>query len=70
MISNSSSFSTLATVVAKGNSSQSKRKMCSDGGDLKSLEKGCNRKSSYEKGFCKKSVCEQSISSKEKGCGQ
>ena len=31
------------------------------------LRKGCNRKSSYEKGFCKKSVCEHFIFSKEKG---
>ena len=69
-ISNSFSFSTPATAVAKGNSSQSKRKICSGGGDWKSLEKGCNRKSSYEKGFCKKSVCEQFISSEEKGWRQ
>ena len=69
-ISNSFSFSNLATAVAKGNSSQSKRKICRGGGDWKSLEKRCNRKKSYEKGFCKKSVCEQFISSKEKGWGQ
>ena len=59
-----------APAVAKGNSSQSKRKICSGGGDWKSLEKGCNRKSSYEKGFCKKSVCKESISRKEKGWKQ
>ena len=69
-ISNSFSFSTPATAVAKGNSSQSKRKICSGREDWKSLEKGCNRKSSYEKGFCKKSVCEQFISSQEKGWGK
>ena len=69
-ISNSFPFSTPATTVAKGNSSQSKRKICSGGGECKSREKGCNRKSSYEKGFCKKSVCEQYISSEEKGWGQ
>ena len=34
------------------------------------LKKGCNRKSSNEKGFYKKSVCEKSISSKEKGWGR
>ena len=33
-------------------------------------EKVCNRKTSYKKGFSKKSVCEQLISSKEKGWGQ
>ena len=69
-ISNFFSFSTPATAVAKGNSSQSKRKICCGGGDRKFLEKGCNRKSSYEKDFCKKSVCEQFISSKEKEWGQ
>ena len=31
-----------------------KQKLCSGGGDWKSLENGCNRKSSYEKRFCKK----------------
>ena len=46
------------------------KKNCSGGGDWKSLEKGCNRKISYEKGFCKKPVCEQFISSEEKGKGQ
>ena len=69
-ISYYSSFSTSATAVAKGNSSQSKRKISSGGGDRKSLEKGCNSKSSYEKGFCEKSVSEQSISSEEKGWGE
>ena len=69
-ISNSFSFSKPATAVVKKNSSQSKRKICTGGGDWKSLEKGCNRKSSYEKDFCKKPVCKQSISSKEKGLGQ
>ena len=69
-ISNSFSFSTPATAVATGNSSQSKIKICSGRGDWKSLEKGCIRKCSYEKGFCKKSVCEQFISSAEKGWGQ
>ena len=69
-ISNSFSFSTPATAVAKGNSSQSKIKICSGRGDWKSLEKGCDRKFSYEKRFCKKSVCEQFISSTEKGWGQ
>ena len=51
-ISNSFFFSTPATAVDKGNSSQSERKIGSSRGDWKSLEKGCNRKSSYEKGFC------------------
>ena len=68
-ISKSFSFSTPATAVAKGNSSQSKRKICSGGGHWKSLEKGCSRKSSYEKDFCKNSVSEQAISSKEKRWG-
>ena len=49
---------------------QSKRKICSRGGDWKSLEKSCNSKSSYEKGFCQKSLCEESISSEEKGFWQ
>ena len=69
-ISNSCPFSTPATVVAKENSSQSKSNICSSGGDWKSLGKGCNRKSLYKKGFCKNSVCEQSILGKEKGWEQ
>ena len=69
-ISDSFSFSTLATAVAKGNSSQSKRQIRSGEGDWKSPGKHCNRKSSYEKGFCKKSVCKQSISSEGKGWEQ
>ena len=69
-ISNSFSFSTPATEVVMGNSSHSKRKICSDSGDWKYLEKSCNGKNSYEKGVCKKSVCEQSICSKEKGWGR
>ena len=69
-ISNFFSFSIPATAVTKGNASQFKRKICSGGGDSKCLEKGCNRKSSYQKGFYKKPVCEQSITSKEKGWGQ
>ena len=63
-------FSTPATAVAKVNSSQSKRKICSDRGDWKSLEKEFNINSLYKKDFCKKSVCEESISSKEKGWGK
>ena len=63
-------FSTPATAVAKVNSSQSKRKICSGGGDWKSLEKGFNIDSLYKKYFCKKSVCKESISSKEKGWGK
>ena len=66
-ISNPFSFSIPATAVAKRKSSQFKRKICSGGGDWKSLEKDCNRKSSHEKAFCKKSVCDQSISSKHLG---
>ena len=69
-MSNSFSFSTPATAVVKKNSTQSKRKICTGGGDWKSIEKGCNRRSSYEKDFCKKSVWKQSIFSKEKGLGQ
>ena len=42
--SNSFSFSTPATAVTKGNSFQSKGKICSGGEDWKSLEKVCNRK--------------------------
>ena len=61
------SFSTPTAAATKGNSSHSKRKICRCGGDSKSLEKGCNRKSLYQKAFCKNSVREQSISSKEKG---
>ena len=63
-------FSTPATAVAKVNSSQSKRKICSGGGDWKSLEKGFSIDSLYKKYFCKKSVCKESISSKEKGWGK
>ena len=55
-IRDSFSFSIGATGVAKGNSSQSKRKIRSGGGDWKSLEIGFNRKSSYKKDFCLKSV--------------
>ena len=68
-ISNSFSFATSATTLAKRNSSQSKRKICSGGGGWKSLETGCNRKTSYEKNFCKKSVYQQSISRNEQGWG-
>ena len=63
-------LSTPATGIANGNSSQSKRKIWSSGRDWKSFEIGCNRKISYEKDLCIKSVSEQSISCKEKWWGQ
>ena len=64
-IENSFSFSTPAAAATKENFYQSKRKICSD-----ISRKRLNWKSLYKKGFCKESVCEHSISSKEKGWGQ